>query len=30
MFKLTMYLFKANLNLLANTLTPDDAQYPLE
>ena len=24
------YMFKANLNLLANTLTPDIAQYHLE
>ena len=32
MFKLsqTMYLFKGNLNLLANTSTPDIAQYHLE
>ena len=26
----TMYLFEANLNLLANTSTPDVAQYHLE
>ena len=25
-----MYLFEANMNLLANTLTPDVAQYHLE
>ena len=26
----TMYLFEANLKLLANTATPDIAQYHLE